>query len=56
MEVVPASVLRGSQGIRGYNSVMATWKYFFCYLKEQCCVENNVGTYVIGDIFISSDR
>ena len=38
-----------------YIAVMATLKFIFLKLKEQCFVKNNHGTSVIGDMFITHD-
>jgi hypothetical protein len=45
------------QGIRGYISVMATWKFTYYYKRNDVCKKkNNYGTSLICGVFISYDR
>ena len=53
----PEESSSSSQGIRGYTYVMATLKftYFLISQKDYWYVENNSGTSLTGDVFISYD-
>jgi hypothetical protein len=50
-------MLRESQGIRGYISVMAALKFIYSLIKGiKCFVKINRGISLIGDVFILYDR